>query len=116
MSGKRSDSDRTLLCPRLTVQLDALDLVQGLGGQIALAAMGTTDDGHVLDDEEVGPLTVTTRDAPHVGAALTTNKAYHSLGRMVWPDLSQTTCVRIMPLFLPARRKILPPNALKTDF
>ena len=61
------------------MQLDAFDLVQGLGGQVAFAAMGTTDDGHVLDDEEAGPLAVAARYATHVRAALTTNIAYHRL-------------------------------------
>ena len=61
------------------MQFDAFDLVQGLGGQVAFAAMGATDDGHVLDDEEAGPLAVTARYATHVRAALTTNIAYHRL-------------------------------------
>ena len=77
-SGKRSDSDRPRLRPGVPVQLDAFDLVQGLGGQAAFAAMGTTDDRHVLDDEEAGPLAVTARNAMHVRAALTTDIACHA--------------------------------------
>ena len=60
------------------MQLDAFDLVQGLGGQVAFAAMGTTDDGHVLDDEEARPLAVAARYSTHVHAALTTHIAYHA--------------------------------------
>jgi hypothetical protein len=61
------------------MQLDAFEFVQGLSGQVAFAAVGTTDDGYILDDEEADPLTVTARNAPHVRAALTTDIAYHRL-------------------------------------
>ena len=96
------------------MQLDAFDLVQGLGGQVAFAAMETTDDGHVLDDEEAGALAVTARYATHLRAALTTNIAYHASQysrqrekvKLLWPQKLHTAVARSIPARppIPSRR------------
>jgi hypothetical protein len=38
------------------VQFDAFDFVLRLGGQIAFTAVWATDNGNVLNDEQISPL------------------------------------------------------------
>lgn len=47
------DRDRALLDKLASVQFDALDLMQRLGGQIALAAVRAANDRNTLNQEAV---------------------------------------------------------------
>lgn len=57
------------------MEFNALDFVQGFGGQIAFSAMGATDDGDVFNDKEVVAFAVTPADVPYAGTGFSTNIA-----------------------------------------
>lgn len=78
-SGKRGYGYTPLLSEHLAVKLDALDLMQRLGREIALATMRTTDDRHVFDHEQACSLAVTARDPADLCTALATHIANHKL-------------------------------------
>jgi len=65
------------------MQLDPLDLVQRLGGEVALAAVRADHHGHVLDHQEVGPLAVAAGQIAYLGAALATEFADRPHGRIL---------------------------------
>src|SRR5213083_2701139 len=50
----RSSRHPPTRCETPTMEFDPLNLVKRFGGQVALAAMGTHQHRHVLDDEERG--------------------------------------------------------------
>ncbi len=55
------------------VKLDSFKLMQRFSGHIAFSAMGADDDGHVLDDEQIGSFAIAARYLPDVSATLPTN-------------------------------------------
>lgn len=55
-AGAAGDGNLAMLRERASIALDAFQLVKGVRSEKALAATGTDDDGHVLDDEQRGPL------------------------------------------------------------
>jgi hypothetical protein len=74
-SGESSYSDAPLLAERFAMEFDAFDFLEGVRREIALAAMRTTDDGHVLNDKQLGPFAITPRNPPHPYTALSTDSA-----------------------------------------
>jgi hypothetical protein len=48
---KSRHCDRAFLRPRAPVQLDAFDLLQRFGGQVAFTAIGATNNRDILDDQ-----------------------------------------------------------------
>jgi hypothetical protein len=68
----------SLLAERFAMEFDALDLLQGLRREVALAAAGATDNGHILNNEQVRPFAVTARNSTDLCAGLTTNIANHT--------------------------------------
>src|SRR6185295_2749820 len=62
-----------------SVQLDPLDLVQGLGGQVALTTLGANHHRYVLNDQEVRALAVAPGHEADLSLALTTDVADHRL-------------------------------------
>lgn len=48
------------------MQLNAVQFVQGIGGQASLATMRADNNRHVLDDQQVRPLAVAARHVPDV--------------------------------------------------
>lgn len=61
------------------MNLDPLKLMQSFSGQVALAALRTDDDGHVLDEKQIGSFTIVARQVPDFGAAVTTEFAHKDL-------------------------------------
>lgn len=61
------------------MKLDPLKLMQSFSGQVALAALRTHDDGHVLDDKQIGSFTIAARHVPDLGAAVSTEIAHKDL-------------------------------------
>lgn len=59
------------------MEFNALDFVQGFGGQIAFSAMGATDDGDVFDDKQVIALAIASADVPDAGIGGFANGTNH---------------------------------------
>lgn len=65
--------------------LDPLDLVQGLGGEVAFTAFRAGHDGHVLDNQQLRTAAVTPCDTPGLRTApaadITTSRFGRHLSR-----------------------------------
>lgn len=75
LSGEAGYSHIPRFCQAAPVHLDALNFVQGLGGEIALTAMWAHNHRNVLDEQEVRPLAVAPRHVPDLGAILAADVA-----------------------------------------
>ena len=56
---------------------EALDLVERLRGEIALATLGASDNGYVLDDDKVFARAIRSSDAANAGAGFSTTITGH---------------------------------------
>ena len=70
--GKRDHGNRLLLGHASAMQLDPLDFVERFGGEVALAAMGTTDHRDILDDQQPGAFAVAACDVAYPGRLMST--------------------------------------------
>jgi hypothetical protein len=70
------------LSKSLSVQLDALNLVQCFGSQVTLSTVGTTNNWHILNNQQIRTLTVTAGDITHTRTFLTTNITNHRLSSL----------------------------------
>lgn len=59
-----SDRDAMSVGEFLPMKLDALDLVQRVGGETAFSARLAPDDGNIFNHQQVFALAIAARDAP----------------------------------------------------
>ena len=66
------------------MEFDSLQLVKGLGGEVTFATRGAHYDWHVLDDEEIAPLSITPGNVPNPRSELSTDIAAKGLGTFMF--------------------------------
>lgn len=80
-SRKSSYAYAPFLGKRPPVKPDPLKFMQRVRSEIALSTMGTTDDGNVLNHEQILPFPITPGDTSNLSAGLTTEVAFHHMPR-----------------------------------
>ena len=63
------------------MNLDPLQVVECVGSQVALAAVGTDEDGHVLNDEECRSSPITACDVTQPNSRLSASRALFGVKR-----------------------------------
>lgn len=76
-SSKICDSDAAGHGETLAMEFNTLNLVQRLCGEITFTTARATDDGDVLDHQQIIAFAVASRNAADARAFLTANITYH---------------------------------------
>jgi len=65
------------------MELDAFNLMQGLGREVALAAMRATHYWHILNDKQACAFPVAPRAPADLGSGLAANITHHGRNRHI---------------------------------